>query len=262
MFSAVVRTGEEFADPDVVSCYVHRPPYPQALYERLVSLAVGSGRLLDIGCGPGKLALGLAGSFQRVTAVDPSRAMLDAARDLGRDCRNIEWIESRVEEAELSGSYDLAVAGAAIHWMSPEIVMPSLAAALRPGACLAIISGDAPSDAPWIKLYRDHVIGWVQRGGATWRDPETTRQPYLNWLDVEGDETFTSEVSQNLEDLIEAEHSRATWSRSTMGDAANQFDDELRSLLRPYADAGVVIYRIETRLTFGRPRTIPGNVRP
>jgi methylase of polypeptide subunit release factors len=71
MFSSAHRTGKEFEDPDVVRCYAFRPAYPPALHERLVALAPGPGHALDLGCGPGKLAIALSSRFEQVTAVDP-----------------------------------------------------------------------------------------------------------------------------------------------------------------------------------------------
>jgi len=56
-------------------------------------------------------------------------------------------------------------------------------------------------------------------------------------------QSFVSEVYQDVDELIEAEHSRATWSRATMGvKAAIQFDNGLRLILRPYAEEGRISY--------------------
>jgi SAM-dependent methyltransferase len=259
MFSSVHRTGEEFDDPDVVRCYACRPAYPPELHERLAELAPGRGRMLDLGCGPGKLAIALSPQFEQVIAVDPSQLMLDMARALepkGR--RNIRWVQGRAEDVELAGHFDLIVVGAAIHWMQHDRVMPKLRRALRGGGILALIDGDAPSEAPWVDAYGAHVKRWVEKGGAAWRDPANVPSPHLSWMKVQGREAFEGAVRQQLDDLVEAEHSRATWSRAAMGRvAASQFDSDLRSLLEPHAVGGEISYTMRTSLVWGWPLDVP-----
>lgn len=256
MFSSVHRTGEAFDDPGVVACYAHRPPYPAGLHRRLLELAPRRAHALDLGCGPGKLAIALAPHFQQITAVDPSALMLRAARTAGTEHGDIEWIQGRAEDVALDGLFDLAVVGAAIHWMRPEVVLPKLANALRPEAPLVLLNGDEPSDASWIEAYRAHVVRWIRLGGATPRDPSTAKPPYADWIDVQGRDTFADEVDQTIDDLIEAEHSRATWSRACMGpEAASMFDRELREILQRHAVAGRISYRTEATLIIARPRS-------
>src|SRR5437868_15106481 len=93
----------EFEDEDVVASYVHRPPYPEALIVRLLALMPQRGRVLDLGCGPGKLARALAPHVAGVVAVDPSAAMLRLAQaeDAGRS-RNIAWTHARAEDLDLA----------------------------------------------------------------------------------------------------------------------------------------------------------------
>src|SRR5260370_41817739 len=75
-------TGEYYA--------VGRPPYSAQLADtvaRELSLD-GTGQLLDVGCGPGVLALALAQLFDQVTSLDPEPGMLQAGRgrcQLARD---------------------------------------------------------------------------------------------------------------------------------------------------------------------------------
>lgn len=253
-------TGGEFADEDVVRSYRHRPPYPDALYARLTELASGRRRLLDLGCGPGKLARGLAARFDRVDAVDPSATMLAAGRAVDQDAHpNISWIEAGAETAPLDGPYDLAVAGASIHWMRHSEVMPRLARALRSGAPLALVDGDGPSEADWREAFQAVVVRWVEKAGRTWDDTGHTAlvSAHLAWFDIHGEETFTHTVRQPLDDFIGAQHSRATWARSRMGDDADAFDDELRAALEPFAADGALSFSVVVRLVWGAPRLTP-----
>jgi SAM-dependent methyltransferase len=250
----------EFEDADVVAAYVHRPDYPAALHARLVELMPGRGAMLDLGCGPGKLARALAPHVAQVLAVDPSEAMLALGQALDAGAHlNIAWTRGFAEDLDLAdASLDLAAAGASIHWMDPAVVFPKLARALAPGAPLAIVDGDGPSEAAWLPAYRDVLQGWVARVGGVWNGPahQALMHAHDPWFDVEGEEAFTAEIHQSVEDLIACEHSRATWSRAAMRDLAEPFDADLRAVLEPWAEGGVVSYAVTSRLVWGWPRAV------
>jgi trans-aconitate methyltransferase len=257
----VISTGAEFEDEDVAASYVHRPDYPATLHARLRELAPGGRRLLDLGCGPGKLARALAPHFAEVVAVDPSAAMLRLGRRLAADHPNIRWVHARAEDAELAAPVDLVTAGASLHWMDPAELFPRLAEVMVPSAVLALIDGDAPTAAPWVDAYRAVIVGWVERLGDTWngaahRERMARHEP---WFDVLGRETFTVQVRQPLDTLIACEHSRATWARSKMGALAEAFDADLRAALTPWTEDGAVTFEMESRLTWGRPRLPPAS---
>jgi SAM-dependent methyltransferase len=253
----------EFQDDAVVAAYVHRPPYPEALLARLLELMPARRAVLDLGCGPGKIARALAPHVREVLAVDPSAAMLRLGQGLGSIAgNNIRWVHAAAEEAPLGDeAFDLAVAGAAIHWMDPAAVFPKLARALRPAARLALVDGDAPSESPWQSAYQQVIKAWVERLGRTWDDTahRALVQAHKPWFDVDGEESFTAPVRQPLEDLIAGEHSRATWSPARLGPPrAAAFDADLRAALSPWADdTGAVAYEVRSRLVWGRPRLSP-----
>ena len=255
----MTRPGSEFADDDVVAAYVHRPPYPPALFARLADLAPRRGMAIDLGCGPGKLALGLAPRFDAVVAIDPSAAMVRAARDLTPSAvRNIRWIEAYAEDADLPAA-DLAVAGASIHWMDPTRVFPRLAKALGADGVLGLVGGDEPAEAPWLADWRRVIRDWVGRLGGVWNGPEhrSRAEAHRPWFDLAAEEVFPHTVTLPVDALVEGEHSRATWARFRMGEQARDFDADLHAVLAPHAQAGAVTFEIHTRLAWGRPRRTP-----
>ncbi len=261
----MTNTGAEFEDEDVANAYVHRPDYPSAVHARLLDLAPDRAHLLDLGCGPGKLARALAPHFRQVLAVDPSAAMLRVGQQLDAGANpNIAWTRAFAEDLDLEdASVGLAIAGASLHWMDPARLFPKLARALAPGARLAIVGGDEPADAPWIDAYRAAIQGWVARLGGTWNDPDhrhrlTRHEP---WFAEQGRETFTARVRQPVATLIEGEHSRATWARSKMGGLADRFDADLRALLDPWALDGAVEFDVTTKVIWGRAQETPQGLR-
>jgi SAM-dependent methyltransferase len=258
--------GATFAEADVVRCYAARPPYAPAAFAFLLEKIAGRARALDLGCGPGKIALTLADHFGEVVALDPSDAMIAAGRAAREGRRpNITWVEATAEAYDSAAGFDLVTAGTSIHWPDHAVVFPKLARWTR---MLAVITGDAPrhppcDEADWIAFHRRWLAVMAQRTPDIRHryDPvafaaEGAR--HEAWMDIEGRESFAFTFEQSVEDFVTCQHSRATWSREAMGEAlAAAFDEEMDRLVRPYATAGRLSLALETELTWGTPRSSP-----
>src|SRR5436190_21187959 len=74
----------------------YRPPYPAALLDDLVERAgvTGEGRLLDLACGPGRVALALVASFREVWAIDIEPEMIEVGQNEAtrRGVNTITWM--------------------------------------------------------------------------------------------------------------------------------------------------------------------------
>ena len=194
--------------------------------------------------------------------MDPSSAMLRLARSLDHGTReNIRWIATTAEAAPFDRPLDLIVAGASIHWMDATVVFPKLAAALTAGGVMAIVGGDGPAEAPWLERWNATISAWVERMGDIWNGPAHRARiaAHEPWFEEIGRETFCARVTDAVENLIDAEHSRATWTRSKMGERAADFDSELRALLTPHAAQGQVTFGVRSVLKWGRPRPEPAH---
>ncbi|NUT41455.1 MAG: methyltransferase domain-containing protein [Thermoactinospora sp.] len=107
-------------------------------------------RVLDLGCGTGRVTIVLAAAGHRVTGVDPARASLDAARAKpGAD--RVTWIEG-ISSAAPEQSFDLALMTAHVAQFLLDEEWPAalddLARALVPGGRLVFDSRD-PRDRAW-----------------------------------------------------------------------------------------------------------------
>ena len=103
----------------------------------------GNGRLLDVGCGPGVLAVRLAHLFEHVVGLDPDAAMLAEGRRAagGKGVMNIGWVQGLAEDlpAVAPGPYRLVTFGQSFHWTDERRVAEIVYDMLEPGGALALI---------------------------------------------------------------------------------------------------------------------------
>jgi SAM-dependent methyltransferase len=128
----------------------HRAGFPARLFDILFRESkVRSGdRLLDLGTGTGTLARGFALRGCEVTALDPSRDLLEEARRLDREARvTIHYIEGRAEETGLpTNAFDVVTAGQCWHWFDRSRAAVEARRLLRLGGLLVIAHFD------WVPL--------------------------------------------------------------------------------------------------------------
>lgn len=142
----------EFNDPQLVSLYDAQVTWSRddELFLSIVNETRAS-RVLDFGCGTGRLTLAMAAAGHKVTGVDPALASLDAARaKSGAD--HVTWIHG-TSTALADASFDTAVMTNHVaqffvsdtEWLK---VLIDLRRALIPGGRLAFDSRD-PAARRW-----------------------------------------------------------------------------------------------------------------
>jgi SAM-dependent methyltransferase len=104
----------------------------------------GQGRLLDVGCGPGILALALAPLFGEIVGVDPDAGMIAEAERGAAEAGvagKAQWLRARAEELPAGlGTFSVATFGQSFHWMEREQVAATVKGMLRPGGALVHVS--------------------------------------------------------------------------------------------------------------------------
>jgi SAM-dependent methyltransferase len=94
------------------------------------------GRLLDVGCGTGEIALLLAPLYTEVVGLDADEEMIEEARAEAerQDRRNTRWVTALAEELPLDlGTFRTATFAQSFHWMDRERVASTVREILEPG---------------------------------------------------------------------------------------------------------------------------------
>jgi SAM-dependent methyltransferase len=238
-----------------------RLPYAPGLAAQVADVLAldGQERLIDVGCGPGILALTLAGLFSEVFGVDPDPGMLAEAerRAAALGIENARWVQSRAEELpDTLGQFRVATFGQSFHWMDQEGVAATMLAMLEPGGAFVHVSDikeeiappiGLPYPAPPYDLMRELVrryLGPVPRAGqgflhhgsqsgeamvlcdAGFREQERLRIP------------AGGPLVRDLRDLVAWVYSLSGSAPHLFGTERDAFEDDLRLLLQEVSPAG------------------------
>jgi SAM-dependent methyltransferase len=187
-------------------------PLHGAFVDRLLSLTVPGGRVLDAPCGTGRWFAPVVDSGRSVVGVDQSTGMLEQARARGLAD---DLIRVGLQELPFAAEFDAVMTIDALENVPPEewpLVVANLRRALRPGAPLYLTieeSDDAAVDA----AYERHaaaglpiVRGEVIEGDVAGYHYYPGRTQALAWLADAGlaviDEAFDQQEGWGYRHLI------------------------------------------------------------
>lgn len=122
-----------------------RLPYPPGLAGAVAAaLALdGRGRLLDVGCGPGTVALRLAHLFDEVVGLDADVEMLAEAERRAAELgiTNARWVRMLAEELPGGlGTFRVATFAQSFHWMDRDRVAAAIFDMLEPNGAFVQVS--------------------------------------------------------------------------------------------------------------------------
>jgi SAM-dependent methyltransferase len=245
-----------------------RPSYSSLLIQRVVELCnlKGEDRILDLGCGPGQLAMAFACFVREVTALDPEPEMLEIARKNAISGRfKIRFIQG--------GSYDLgpqlglfqtATIGRAFHWMDRAATLSLLDTMIEPEGAVALFNDSHPDvpDNTWHDSYEKLIERYAEG------DFERQKRRSPEWLRHEG--ILLASPFRELEriSIIEKRHtpverfmdralSLSITSRERLGGKADNLVNEMRELMASFALDGVVTEVVESTALIARRNSPP-----
>ncbi|MEX0784242.1 MAG: class I SAM-dependent methyltransferase [Dehalococcoidia bacterium] len=238
-----------------------RLPYAPGLAEALAeSLNLdGTGRLLDLGCGPGTIALKVAHFFEEVVGLDADRDMLAQAERLAaeRGVANARWVHLRAEDLPGNlGTFRVITFAQSFHWMVRDQVAAAMLAMLEPGGAAVHVDSRAqngvapPPDAQFpgqpeaaiAELVRAY-LGPERRAGQGIRNASPgDEDEVLRWAGFVGPDVVVVPDGRLLErsvDEVVAERFSSSGSAPHLfRDRMPQFEADLRRLLLAESPAG------------------------
>lgn len=180
------------------------------LYRRIgAEVPIEKGRLLDVGCGPGKFSrlLAAANPGLEVVGLDVSPEMIKQA-SRGPILPNLEFQEGAAESAGFTRLFDFAVSLLSFHhWEEPQKGLEGVFAALKPGGFLWIYEPDSEASNDDLRLDRSPLWGWL-RIPAPWQRLIARTHGFA---EREIDEVVRPLVAQTSFGEVDASRRGSTW---------------------------------------------------
>jgi len=255
MSSAVTR--------DMAHCYrLHRPPFPQALLDDLLTRArtAPEDSLLDLACGPGRIALALAPRFVSVTAIDLEPEMIAEGKRAAaeRGIANATWHVARAEDFAPRGKYQVVTIGDAFHRFDPANVLGKAKSWLAPGGAIAILrSLDTLSGTEaWHHAVRDIIANYTDKDPAKLAAPTIVPDEVERALDAHGFHdvasfTFTAPCDWSVVSVLGNLASTSFCATHILDRRAEAFAAEATGALAPFAENGVLRETLSFGYTIG-----------
>jgi SAM-dependent methyltransferase len=259
----MVRYDPAIYDGAAVHYRYGRPAYSPGL-EGLLAEELGldgSGRLLDVGCGPGILTVRLARLFEEAVGLDPDPEMIAEGRRAAeeRGIASITWVRALAEDlpGAAPGTYRVVTFGSSFWWTDEVRVAEAVHDMLEPGGARALVMhkadgravppGPGPPPIPHagIEALVEKYLGSARRAGQgaaparARSDGEDaiarTRFGVPRVIFIPG----IPDLVRDTESVLSGYFSMSWSAPHLFGDRVEAFATEVRALLRARSPEGV-----------------------
>ncbi len=213
----------------------------------------GDESLLDVGCGPGLIAIGFAPFVGRCTGLDPETGMIAAAKAAAAEKEvALSLIHGRIEEFPTTQTYDVIAIGRALHWLERDATLAVLERILCSDSGRILIcratSAETP-ETPWVKPYEQ-----VRRSWASGPEEKHYRIDPKEWFADScfralGETSVAERRQVTIADLIGRALSKSNSSPEIIGKERARFEEEIIAALEPFVQDRVLVEQIVARAT-------------
>ncbi|TGA97209.1 class I SAM-dependent methyltransferase [Sporolactobacillus shoreae] len=205
----------------------------------------GKGRLLDLGCGTGKLTFPMANYFEEAVGIDISSDMLQSAQSQTEllNAKKMKWVRMASENLDPSlGTFRLITSGDAFHWMDREKVLQLCYDRLVEGGAIALVGqGHMLGDRslPWQKAVQrviDRYFGHSADGNFGAPHEVLIRQSSFQSMTTG---KIHSVRKRDIQSIIGYLYSTSTCNKAQLAGRSLQFERELHDTLQSVDAAGI-----------------------
>ena len=241
-----------------------RAPLPKQLLDEIISTFTlsGKGKLLDLGCGTGELAIPLAEYFDSVLALDPDEGMLQEGQKKSKKAQvtNIRWQKKSSKDLPSLGEhFRLVTMGSSFHWMEQGLVLNQLFDLVEPSGGLAIVGGAKPLEFSSESSQRDKLVQKViqkylgperRAGKHVYNHPDMSFEEYLQESKFHNfkEHYYRVELTRNIDEIVGNLFSTSFASKRQLGNQVQDFEKELREKLSKLAQDGRFTEKLEFSL--------------
>lgn len=238
-----------------------RPPYSAELGDTLArELGLdGTGHLLDVGCGPGVLAVQLAPLFERVTAIDPDPGMIvEARRHATANGATVDVRQAKAEDLEMLELRPMRVVtfGQSFHRVARTPVAEAVYDLLQPGGAIVLITHDidarqaptSPGDPSIpdkeVQELITRYLGPERRSGSRPANSYSSERWEVSLAKTRFEEPTTVhapgrlDITRDVDGVISGYLSMSYAAPHLFGHRLDQFVADLRSLLTAHTTTG------------------------
>jgi SAM-dependent methyltransferase len=240
-----------------------RPAYAARLFDRVAAITGLDRRhaVLDLGCGPGQLALGFARFAGSVTAVDPEPEMLRvaaaAAVQAGIEIRFVEG--SSYDLGAEMGRFHLAVIGRAFHWMDRSDTLARLDRMLDPDGAVVLFADRHPEvpENRWREAY-DAILDAFSAEDSARRQRKAKDFPSHEAMLLASPFSRLERIGiieqrrTPVERIVDRMLSLSSVSRDRIGARADAMAAQLRTALASFSSSGEVAEVVESQALIAR----------
>ncbi|MBL6851866.1 MAG: methyltransferase domain-containing protein [Alphaproteobacteria bacterium] len=221
----------------------YRLGYPDSLIARVaefVGLRTGDA-VMDLGCGPGFLAVPFAKLGMSVVAVDPEPGMVNACREASAEAG------VRVDVRQGSsfalpdgvGPFRLVTMGRSFHWMDREATLKTLDRMVTRDGALAFFNDEHPRTAEntWRRKLEEVAGGYGRHDAAHVRERRREGHRTVHSLLLESAFARVSGLSEfvrreiTADEIVGRAFSLSATSPQVLGERAPAFEAEMRKAL-------------------------------
>jgi len=221
----------------VAKFYPERIPYAPGFFSALADLAglTKESFVLDLACGTGELAAGLAPHCGTVLGIDRSGEMLSMRRSLPANVQLVEGDLNSGVPLLVPRHADLVTIGRALHYLKPETLLPFLGSATKKSASIVVCNSRIHRSTPWAEAYNGLIASYVERI----KHPDFYGRHFFagsGWSPA-GQPRAVCTIQRSIKDVLFHTLSFPRYADGLLKHE-QEFGDRLKDLLRPYCVSG------------------------